>query len=178
MSFRTVLMLAIPLATLTMIMAASFLTVLNISYTVAWPVLVALTVDTLIVLVYNFHSSCLMGVEAFDAEGRISLRKLVKSKIFKLFSIPYIQAAVVLPVTYYVLTQFPLANPVEATVGVVAILIGVHLGTFIGLKIFMRNIIHIPIAWKSITKYVLARFTDGYCSLPYSSHNNTVNDNF
>ncbi len=156
MSFRTVLMLAIPLATLTMIMATSFLTVLNIAYTVAWPVLVVLTVDTLIVLVYNFHSSCLMGVEAFDAEGRIALHKLVKSKIFKLFSIPYIQAAVLLPVTYYILTQFPLANPVQATVAVVAILIGVHLGTFIGLKIFMRNIIHVPIAWKSITKYVLA----------------------
>ena len=155
-SFRTVLMLAIPLATLTIVMAASFLTVLNISYAVAWPVLVALTVDTLIVLVYTFYSSCLMGVEAFDAEGTISLHKLVRSKIFKLFSIPYLQAAVVLPLTYYVLTQFPLANPVQATVAVVTILITVHLGTFIGLYIFMRKIIRIPIAWKSITKYVLA----------------------
>jgi hypothetical protein len=160
-SFRTVLMLAIPLATITMAMAISFLTILNVSFGVAWPVLVALTVDTLIVLVTSFYSSCLMGVEAFDAEGRISLRKLVKSKIFKVFSIPYIQAAVVLPLTYYVLTQVPLAGSVEPTVAVVGILIGVHLGTFVGLYAFMRHTIHIPVAWKSITKYVLSALLMG-----------------
>ena len=45
-SFRTVMMLAIPFATITMVMSISFLTILNVSYGVAWPVLIALTVDT------------------------------------------------------------------------------------------------------------------------------------
>ena len=54
LSFRTVLMLAIPLATITMVMSTSFLTVLNVSYSVAWPVLVALTIDTLITLILHF----------------------------------------------------------------------------------------------------------------------------
>jgi O-antigen/teichoic acid export membrane protein len=160
-SFRTVLMLAIPLATITMVMAASFLTVLNASFAVAWPVLVALTVDTLVVLVINFYSSCLMGVEAFDAEGQISFRKLVRSKIFKVFSVPYIQAAVALPLTYLVLTQLPVADPVEATVLVVVILVSVHVGTFVGLYAFMRRSIHIPVTWKSITKYVLSALVMG-----------------
>ena len=143
-------MLAIPLATLTMVMAVSFLTVLNISYGVAWPVLVALTFDTVIVLVTTFYSSCLMGVEAFDVEGQISLRQLVRSKIFKVFSIPYIQAAVALPITYYVLTQLPVDGPVQSTVTVIGILIGVHTASFIGLYALMRSTIHIPVAWKSI----------------------------
>ena len=51
-----------------------------------------------------------MGVESFDAEGKISIRKLVKSKIFKVFTIPYIQAAIALPLTYFVLTKLPVAG--------------------------------------------------------------------
>jgi O-antigen/teichoic acid export membrane protein len=160
-SFRTVLMLAIPLATLTITMAASFLTILKAPYSVAWPVLIALTVDTLIVLVYTFYSQCIMGVEAFDAEGQISFRHLVKSKIFKIFSIPYIQAAVALPLTYYVLTQLPVDGPVTTTVAVIGIFIALHAATLIGVYAFMRHTIHIPVHWRSITKYVLAALLMG-----------------
>jgi len=159
-SFRTVLMFAIPLSTITMVMSASFLTILNVSYSVAWPVLIALTIDTLVVLISQFYSSILMGAEAFDAEGKISLRKLVRSKIFKVFSITYIQAAIALPLAYFVLTQMPVAGSVQAAVYavvyVIAILIGVHLSTFIGLYLFMHSSIRLPVAWKSIAKYVLA----------------------
>ena len=160
-SFRTVLMLAIPLATISMVMSISFLTVLNVSYNVAWPVLVALTIDTLIVLILTFYNSCVMGVESFDAEGKISIRKLVRSKIFKVFALPYIQAAIALPLTYVVLTRMPVADPVQATVNVVAILIGVHLSTFIGLYFFMRHSIKIQVVWKSISKYVLSALLMG-----------------
>ena len=155
-SFRTVLMLAIPFATITMVMSTAFLTVLKVSYSVAWPVLIALTIDTLVVLIYSFYSSCVMGKEAFDAEGKISIRKLVRSKIFKVFTIPYIQAAIALPLAYYVLTRLPVAGSVQAVLYVIAILIGVHLSSFIGLYSFMHHSVRIPVAWKSIAKYVLA----------------------
>ena len=39
---------------------------------------------------------------------------------------------------------------------VIVISLGVHLSTFIGLYLFMRKSIRLPVAWKSITKYVLA----------------------
>jgi O-antigen/teichoic acid export membrane protein len=161
LSFRTVLMLAIPLATITITLASSFLTILNASYGIAWPVLVALTVDTLIVLLNTFFSSCLMGLETFDAKGQISLRELVKSKIFRVFSIPYIQAAVALPLTYFVLICLPMAGSVQATVSVVIILIGVHTATFFGLYTFLKQTIHIPFAWKNITKYLLCALIMG-----------------
>ena len=160
-SFRTVLMLAIPFATLAMVMSISFLTILKVSYGVAWPVLVALTIDTVITLLYGFYTSCVMGVESFDAEGKISIRKLVRSKIFKVFTIPYIQAAIALPLAYFVLTRNPVSEPVQATVEVIAIMIGVHLSTFAGLYVLMRRSIKIPIAWKSIGKYILASLLMG-----------------
>jgi len=167
LSFKTVLMMAIPLATLCIVMSVSFLTVLHPpglpggSYGVAWPVLIALTADTLVLLVTNFYSSCLMGVEAFDAEGRISLRQLVKSKIFKVYSIPYIQAVFIIPIVYYAMTQTPVDGPVTTAVAFVGILIAVHTATFVGLYAFMRNSIHIPVAWASIAKYVLSALLMG-----------------
>lgn len=160
-SLRTVLMLAIPLSTITIFMSSSFLTILNISYAVAWPVVIALTLDALMVLVSQFYSSCLMGAEAFDAEGKIHLRQLVKSKIFKVFTLTYIQAAIALPLTYFVLTALPVAGSVQATVDVIIITLSVHLSTFIGLYLFMRKSIPLPIAWMSIAKYIFASFLMG-----------------
>ncbi len=155
-SFKTVMMLAIPFSTIIMAMAVSFLTVLNVSYGIAWPVLIALTIDTMITLLSSFYNSCLLGAEHFDAEGKISLRELVKSKIFKVFSLSYIQAAIALPTIYFVLTRLPVAGSVQAALYVITILIGVHLSTFIGLYAFMHRSIRIPVAWRSISKYILA----------------------
>ena len=155
-SFTTVLMLAIPFATLAMVMSVSFLMILNSVYAVAWPVLIFLTVDALILLLYSFYTSCIIGVEGFDAGGKISMRKLVKSKIFKIFTVPYIQAAIAIPTTYFVLTRIPVTSPVQAAVEVVSILITVHLASFIGLYAFMRHIICIKVSWIRIGKYILA----------------------
>jgi hypothetical protein len=153
--------LAIPFSTIIMAMATSFLTILDIDYAVAWPVVIALTVDSLVVLVSQFYGSCLMGTEAFDAEGKISLRQLVKSKIFKVFSMTYVQAAIALPLAYYVLTTFAVAGTVQAVLYVVLITIGVHISTFTGLYAFMRGSTSLPVAWKSIAKYVLASILMG-----------------
>jgi hypothetical protein len=160
-SFSTVLMFAIPLSTITMVMSMSFLTILNISYSVAWPVLIALTIDTLVVLISQFYSSYLIGAEAFDSEGKISLAKLVRSKIFKVFSITYVQAVIALPLAYFVLTLMPVAGSVQAVVYVITILIGVHLSTLIGLYLTMRSSIRLPVSGKGIAKYILSSFLMG-----------------
>ena len=116
-----------------------------------------LEVNCLIVpLISSFYSSCLFGVEAFDAGGKISVRQLLRSKIFKVFTVPYIQAAVALPLAYFVLTRLPVAGSVLAAVYVIVILIGVQLSTFVVLYWFMRRSISIPVAWVSMAKYVLA----------------------
>jgi hypothetical protein len=160
-SFRTVLMLAIPLATITMVMSYSFLTILKTAYGVAWPVLIALTIYTLVSTVSSFYNSYLIGVEAFDAEGKISIRELVRSKIFKVFSITYVQAAIALPLTYFVLTRLPVGGAVHAVLYVIAILIGANLSTFLGLYWSMHKTLRLHLAWITIAKYVLAAFFMG-----------------
>jgi hypothetical protein len=102
-----------------------------------------------------------MGAEAFDAEGKISLRKLVRSKIFLVFSITYVQAAIALPLTYYVLAYTRVVGSVQIVVYIISILIGIHLSTLIGLYWFMSGSIKIPLVWKSIAKYVLASVSMG-----------------
>ncbi len=154
-SFKTVMMFGIPLAALVMVMSTSFLTVLKAGFAVAWPVLIMLTIDTLIVMISGFYSNLLMGVESFDADGKIPLRQLPKTKLFKVFSLSFIQAAISLPIIYFVLTQVQ-ASSVESVVYVIAINIGVHISTFVGLYLFTHKQAHLPVAWKSIAKFVFA----------------------
>ena len=49
-----------------------------------------------------------------------------------------------------------MAGTPQAAVDVIAILTIVQLATFIGLYWFWRSSIRLPVAWKSIAKYVLA----------------------
>ena len=155
-------MLAIPFATITMVMSTSFLTVLNVAYSVAWPVLVALTIDTLVTLMYFILLfTVLWAKKPSMPKEKFQFANFSEAKSSKYFTVPYIQAAIALPLAYFVLTRLPVAGSVQAAVNVIAILIGVHLSTFIGLYSFMRHSIRIPVAWKSIAKYVLASFFMG-----------------
>ncbi|HMK94427.1 MAG TPA: hypothetical protein VK536_03405 [Candidatus Limnocylindrales bacterium] len=155
-SFKTVMMLAIPLMTIAMVMSTSFLTILKTAYGIAWPVLITLSIYTFVTLITSFYSSCLVGVEAFDAGGKISIRQFVKTKIFKLYTLPYIQSAVVLPLAYFILTRLPLAGSVLDTVFVVVLLTGAQFANLCVVYRFTRRAIRIPIAWVSLAKYVLA----------------------
>jgi O-antigen/teichoic acid export membrane protein len=157
LSFKTTLMAAFPLATITLSMPTSLLTILNGQYSVAWPILVLGTFDALIVLISNFYSGCVLGAERLDAEGNVPLGKLVRSKIFKVFTLPYIQAAIALPTAYYLLSQFTSnSSPVQAATYVVAIIIGVHATTFTWLYLAMRRFTQLTVDWRSIGKYVFA----------------------
>ncbi len=155
-SFRTVLMFALPMAAIAIAMSRSFLTVLNAAYGDAYPILMLLAVDMLIILVSSFYSQYLLGIERVDEEGKIPLRKLVKSKIFTVFALPYIQAAITLPAAYYILTQLTGRGSVELVSYVIVINILVHLGTFTGLYAAMRRSAKLSVAWRNVAKYILA----------------------
>jgi hypothetical protein len=154
-SFKTMMMLAIPMATVAFTMSGSLLVILNVSYATAAPILILLIVDALVALVLNFYTQCLMGSETFDEEGKIHLRKLFRSKIFVVFTVPYIQGAIALPLAYFVLTRVTYSDPIWAAISVVTINILVHAFSFVGLYVFMYKSVAIPVAWKSMAKYVL-----------------------
>ena len=155
-SFKYMLMFALPIAIVILTMSQSLLTVLNASYSVASPVLVLLTVDALIVLVLQFYTQCLMGTEILDVEGKITIRQLVRSKIFKVFTLPYMQAAISLPAVYLIFTQTNVAGPVQAAMFVAGISIIVHAITFAAIYKLMRREFRLTVAWKSVVKYSFA----------------------
>jgi hypothetical protein len=154
-SFKTMIMLALPMAAVAIAMSGSLLTILNVSYAVSAPILMLLAVDSLIVLVSQFYSQCLLGTESLDVEGKISLHQLIRSKIFKVFSLSYIQAAIALPILYVVLTRMVFANPVVAVEYLIVVNIVIHSATFIGLYSFMRKAVSLPRVWGSLGKYTL-----------------------
>jgi hypothetical protein len=134
----------------------SLLTVLNIQYNEATPILFILTVDAFILLISQFYTSVIFGVEKLDEEAQISMKKLVKSKIFKVFTLPYIQAAISIPSCLYVLTQIAAGHPVNAAVYVTAINLVAHIAILLIQYATMHTTVHINIPWRNIGKYVLA----------------------
>jgi len=154
-SLKTVLMFALPLVAIVISMSPSLLTVLKISYREAWPVLVVLSIDALISLLSTFYTNVLYGVEKLDEEAKIPLGRLVKSKMFKLLTLPYIQAAITLPTTLYVLTQFANGQAVRAATYMAIIIMAAHAIMFLLTYLIMGTSTRIVVPWGSIEKYIL-----------------------
>jgi O-antigen/teichoic acid export membrane protein len=155
-SLKTVLMFAIPMAAVAIAMSQSLLTVLNVSYSNASPVLFFLVIDALVLLLSQFYTYVLFGIENLDEKAKIPLNKLVRSKIFKVFTLPYVQAAIALPATYYVLTQSTVGTSVQAATYVAIINLATHVITFLVLYLITRKSVRIVVPWGNVAKYVLA----------------------
>lgn len=155
-SFKIVLMFAIPMATIAITISKSLLTILNAFYSVASPILILLTLDAVVLLISQFYNSLIFGVERLDEEAKIPLGKLVRSKMFKVFTLPYIQAAIALPTAYLILTGLATGQSVNAVLYVTGINLCVHIATFLGMYAIMRKSVRISVPWRSIAKYVFA----------------------
>jgi O-antigen/teichoic acid export membrane protein len=160
-SLKTVLMFAIPITTIIMVTSPSLLIVLNIKYSEAQPILLLLAIDTFVLLLQQFYTSVIFGTEKLDEKATIPLRKLAGSKIFKVFTLPYLQAAISLPTTFIILTQFASGQPVLAAVYVTAINLAAHGMILLIQYAMMHNSVPIPIPWKNIAKYLLASAVAG-----------------
>ncbi len=160
-SFKNMLMFALPMATVALTMATSLLTILNVSYSPSSPILGILAVDALVILISQFYTQCLLGTETLDLEGSISFRELGRSKIFKVFSLPYIQAAIALPLLYLVLAQNSSASPIQAALYVVGVNLSVHMISFAAIYALLHEEFSFPIPWRSLAKYTLCALITG-----------------
>jgi O-antigen/teichoic acid export membrane protein len=158
-SLKMVLMFAIPMAAGALAMSDSFLIILEPnqkSYIEAAPILSLLAVDTLIATISQFFIWVLFGFERLDEDAKIPLKQLTKSSIFKVFTLPYIQAAITLPSTFFILSNFAFNEPVLAGMYVVIINMTVRLAMFPVIYALLLKTVRIRIPWKSIAKYVFA----------------------
>jgi O-antigen/teichoic acid export membrane protein len=160
-SLKLVLMFAIPLTAGALAIPESFLIILNEPYGSAAPVLIILAVDALVTTISGFYTYVLFGVEKLDEKATIPIRQLVRSHIFKVFTLSYVHSAFTIPTTYIVLTRFAGGGAVQAATYVAAINTIGHVSMFLVLYMMIRGTVTITVPWKSIGKYSLAAGTMG-----------------
>ena len=151
-SLKLVLMFAMPMAFGAMVLADSYLTILNVEYSVATPILILLSIDMLITCFSSVFGAVVYGVEKLDAEAKISWRKMIKSKLFLLLTLPYFQAAVSLPLTYYALNYIA-ATAVDSAFFVASIILTIDLGLVTIRYIIAQKSLRFQMPLKQITKF-------------------------
>jgi O-antigen/teichoic acid export membrane protein len=154
-SLRLVMMFAIPMTTGVMVLSDSYLTVLEAAYAEARPVLLLLAISGLCITLLQVFNSVIMGTEKVDAKAKIAFRELVKTRLFLLFTLPYIQSAVTLPTTFYILTSIA-TTPLEAASYLALISSLAGSAILIATYIIARKCLIFNFPWKSVFKYSLA----------------------
>jgi O-antigen/teichoic acid export membrane protein len=155
-SLKTVLMFAIPMAAGAIALSDSYLAVQNQIYEQASALLIILAINALVQVISQFYSSVLWGYEKIDEKSEIPLKKLVKTRLFKAFTLPYVHSAIALPTTFYLLTNFAKNQPISAAIYVGIIDTVARSVTFLALYVIMWKTVKIDVPWMNIAKYSAA----------------------
>jgi len=172
-SIKTVLMFALPMAVGVVSLSSSYIVLLRpgtAMYPGAELVLVVLAFDSLVMVMSSIYASVLSGVETVDRE-KLSFKSLIRSKLFRYFSLSYIHFAITIPITYYILTTYAFHQPLVAAFSVCLVNAIVRFAMFLLLVIMVRGTFKIIIPVRSIGKYSFASAIMGVVLflLPYTS---------
>jgi hypothetical protein len=151
-SFRLVLMFTMPMTAGAIILAGSYLTILNVAYSVATPVLVLLALDALCQNLSSIFVTVVTGAEKFDVEAKINYKDMIQSKLFLLLSLPFAQAAAALPLAYFVLNSVT-GNAVDAAAYIAAIALAVDAGLVIVRYVIAKRSLGFTVSWAHASKY-------------------------
>ena len=162
-SFKLFFMFSIPMTVGAVVLADSFLTILGkgkvagelIDYSVATPVLRLLAPSILALSISQVLNSIIFSAEKFDLEAKIPLKELVHSKIFKIFTLPYIKALVVLP-TLYIILAFHGSDPVASALYLAALSVIAEAFLLIIRILLTRNTLNFSFPWRNILNYSFA----------------------
>lgn len=154
-SLKLVLMFAIPMTAGVLALPGSYLVFLKTSgeYVVAVPVLVILGIDALVLTVSTVFNMILFGIEKVDEKARIPLSEIVRSRLFIVFSLPYIHSAITLPAAFYALTFLAHNDPLQVAIFVTGINVVGHLAMFFIQYYVLHKAVKLTIPWRSIGKY-------------------------
>jgi hypothetical protein len=155
-ALKMVLMFAIPLTIGAIALSDSYIRILTDKYTDAGPILIVLAMDAFVGVISSFFTTVLYGVENVDEGSRLSLRQLVRSRLFLAFSLPYIQSMFTLPATFYLLSNYARNQAFQAALYVCVLNAVARFAMFLILYAVVRKMIKIQIPWRTTAKYVLA----------------------
>ena len=154
-SLKLVMMFAIPMTAGVMVLSDSYLTILKLVYAEARPVLILLAMNFLCVGLSPVFSTIIMGTERVDAKAKIAFQELIKSRLFLLFTLPYLQSAVTLPTTFFMLT-FIAKTSLEAATYIALITLLANSAMLIVRYFIARKCLAFNFPWNSVSKYALA----------------------
>ncbi|MFB0522608.1 MAG: hypothetical protein ACETV1_02465 [Candidatus Bathyarchaeia archaeon] len=154
-SLKMVLSFAVPMAVGAIALSDAYLAILNPVYAKAKLVLSVLAMDTLCMVLSQLFDMVIMGYEKVDVKASVPFWQLAKSRLFKIFTIPYIQSAVTLPATFIIL-NYVVKTPLEATTYFVLIGLTVHLAMLLYRYVIARECSSFSFPWKTTGKYVIA----------------------
>lgn len=152
-SLKLVLMFAIPMAFGAVVMADSYLTILNLEYSAARPILTLLSIDMLVLCFSSIFGAVVYGVEKLDAEAKIPWKKMIKSKLFFFLTLPYFQAAVALPLAYYALNYVAI-TAVDSAFFVASIVLTIDLGLVMVRYIIAKKSLRFQMPLIHIMKFI------------------------
>ncbi|MGQ9530472.1 MAG: hypothetical protein ACUVTC_03445, partial [Candidatus Bathycorpusculaceae bacterium] len=155
-AMKIVLMFTVPMTAGAMVLSDSYLTILSSDYRAAVPVLVVLSIDALVATISGIYGTVLVGFEKLDEKAKISFKELFKSRLFFVFSLPYLHSAITLPTTYYALTTCVQNDPVQAALYVSIINSVARFVMFLIQYVVVRRIVRVKVPWWNIAKYVFA----------------------
>jgi hypothetical protein len=173
-SLKTVLMFAIPMTAIAMALSSSYIVILRVELLAipgAGIVLAILALDALVGVVSGIYGSVIFGVDSVDKE-KLTFKSIVRSKIFIAFSLPYVQFAITIPTTYFILITYAFQQPLLAALSVCIINSVVRAGMFVVLFIVVRGMIKVAFPWRSVGKYTFASTVTGFLLyfLPFSTN--------
>ena len=157
-SLKLVLMFAMPMAFGAIVMGDSYLTILRTEYDIVRPALTVLSIDMLILCFSSIFGTVVSGAEKLDAEAEIPWKKMIKSNLFLFLTLPYVQAAINLPIAYFLL-NFVVTNAVDAATYVASMILIVDVGLVSIRYLIARKSLLFRVPLKHIIKYICAATT-------------------
>ncbi len=154
-SLKMVLMFAIPMTTGAIVLSDSYLTILGLVYREATIILLLLAINAICSSLSQVFSTVVTGTEGLDAKAKIPFRELTRSRIFQIFTLPYIQSAITLPTTFFALFYFA-KTQLEAATYLALINLVVGLIMLLCRYIIARKCLAFNFPWKNFAKYLIA----------------------
>lgn len=117
-SFKLVLMFSIPLTFGAIILAEPLLKILKSEYILAVPILIVSSINVFIGTLRSIVNSIIIGTESIDIYENVTLKKLLKSRLFLLPSLTYISSIFYLPIIYFITIYFLKNNLQQSSINI------------------------------------------------------------
>jgi len=153
LSLKMVLMFAIPMSLGAITLSEEILLILGQSYGPAWRALIILALNMLVSAPSSVFDSVISGMERLDAEAKISYRGVVRSRLFLLLTLYYVQAAIVTPLSYAIFSSVSL-DALAAVVYLAIISTIANIIITLAKYALAKRCLKFSIPWASIAKYL------------------------